>query len=55
MDGFTFEFEDRKEQLETWEWDNVMINHTEDTQGKRLLYIGDSISCGTRGVANEKP
>ena len=54
MDGFTFEFEDRKEQLETWEWDNVMINHTEDTQGKRLLYIGDSISCGTRGVANEK-
>ena len=54
MDGFTFEFEDRKEKLETWEWDNVMINHTEDTQGKRLLYIGDSISCGTRGVANEK-
>ena len=54
MNGFTFEFEDRKEQLETWEWDNVMINHTEDTQSKRLLYIGDSISCGTRGVANEK-
>ncbi len=54
MDKFTFEEYDRKEKLETWEWDRVMINHTEDEKGKRLLYIGDSISCGVRGVVNEK-
>jgi lysophospholipase L1-like esterase len=54
MENFTFEFKDRKENLETWEWDRWMINHTEDKQGKRLLYIGDSISCGIRGVAKEE-
>lgn len=54
MNEYTFEFEERKEKLETWEWDRVMINHTEDEQGKRLLYIGDSISCGIREVAKEK-
>lgn len=54
MNEFTFESEERKEKLETWEWDRVMINHTEDEYGKRLLYIGDSISCGIREVANEK-
>ena len=58
MSEFTYEFEKRTEALETYEWDNVWWEHA-DTEGvPRVLYIGDSISCGTRqratSVANEK-
>lgn len=44
------EFPDRKK-LETYEWDNVWTEHAEKDDVTRVLYIGDSISCGTRGVA----
>lgn len=39
--------------METYEWDNTWIERTEKTSAKRVLYIGDSISCGTRTQANK--
>lgn len=41
---------DRKK-LETFEWDNVWIEHAEKDDITRILYIGDSISVGTRHIA----
>lgn len=38
--------------LEKYEWDNTWIEKTNEINAKRVLYIGDSISCGTRGKAN---
>lgn len=40
-------------QLEVFEWDNVWWEHTENDTAKRVLYIGDSISCGTRRFVTE--
>lgn len=37
--------------LETYEWDNLWIEHANKDDIKRVLYIGDSISCGVRQVA----
>lgn len=37
-------------QYETYEWDNVWIDHAEDLARHRVLYIGDSISCGSRHI-----
>ena len=34
--------------LETYEWDNIWWEQTGNETAKRILYIGDSISCGTR-------
>ena len=51
MGDFTYEIKDRREVLETYEWDNVWIDCANDTEKKRVLYIGDSISCGTRRTA----
>ena len=51
MEEMTYEFEAREHQLETYEWDNVWWEHTEINDLPRVLYIGDSISCGTRRVA----
>lgn len=39
--------------LETYEWDNTWIEKANDIDSKRVLYIGDSISCGTRTFANK--
>lgn len=44
----TYEFEDRKERLERYEWDNVWWERTDMVNAQRVLYIGDSISCATR-------
>jgi len=49
--SFTYEYEDRKIPLETYEWDNTWIDHAADLEHTRVLYIGDSISCGSRMVA----
>ena len=49
--GFTYEKDDIAEKLETFEWDNTWIDHPGDSTKKRILYIGDSISCATRYVA----
>jgi len=39
--------------LETYEWDNTWIEQSNNNVSKRILYIGDSISCGTRTFANK--
>lgn len=54
MSDFTYEYEKRKTPLETYEWDNVWWEHTENTEADRILYIGDSISCATRKALNKK-
>lgn len=42
-------------QLETYEWDKTWIEKTEDISSKRVLYIGDSISCGIREALGSLP
>lgn len=49
---FTYENETIKKRLETYEWDNVWWEKATTENAARVLYIGDSISCGTRGAAN---
>ena len=53
MSMFTYETKNTKTPLETYEWDNVWIEQTEDNTSNRVLYIGDSISCNTRRLATE--
>jgi len=48
MSEFTYETNDTSKKLETMEWDNVWWEQTANTTSKRILYIGDSISCGIR-------
>ena len=48
MSEFTYEEKDTTRKLETLEWDNVWWEQTADQTSKRVLYIGDSISCGIR-------
>lgn len=38
--------------LETYEWDQTWIEHTEDRVSPRVLYIGDSVSIPTREKLN---
>lgn len=54
MSDFTYEFENRNERLETYEWDNVWIDRANVENLNRVFYIGDSISCATRRVATAK-
>ncbi|MBQ2968596.1 MAG: hypothetical protein IJE10_10825 [Clostridia bacterium] len=48
---FTYERENGTEKYEGYEWDNVWIDRAKNLERNRVLYIGDSISCGTRRVA----
>lgn len=48
MNDFTFEYRKNDAQYETFEWDNLWIDHANDKTTKRVLYIGDSISVETR-------
>lgn len=48
MSEFTYETNEVLQKLETMEWDNTWWEQTANTTAKRILYIGDSISCGTR-------
>lgn len=48
MSKFTYELNKTDCPLETFEWDNFWLEHTENTTAKRIFYIGDSISCGIR-------
>lgn len=48
MSSFTYEYENNKEALETFEWDNTWWDHANVEGVPRVLYIGDSISCTTR-------
>lgn len=52
MSNFTYENNDRVTPLETYEWDNVWIQRTDDKKSPRVLYIGDSISCALRVFGN---
>ena len=45
---FTYETKNITKKLETLEWDNVWWEQTANVTTTRILYIGDSISCGTR-------
>ncbi len=51
MSDFTYEHQANACKLETFEWDNVWIDHANDAQMTRVLYVGDSISCGIRRTA----
>ena len=53
MSDFTYEAETCETPLETYEWDNVWWEHADVDGIARVLYIGDSISCGTRKRATE--
>lgn len=52
MSDYTYEARPVDQALETFEWDNNWLEHCENTTSPRVLYIGDSISCATRKVAN---
>lgn len=51
MNDFTYEQEERQAKLETYEWDNVWWEQAADEKRPRILYVGDSISCGIRRYA----
>ncbi len=51
MNDMTYEFETKQYKYEKYEWDNVWWEQTNVQDAARVLYIGDSISCGTRRVA----
>ena len=51
MSDFTYQSAPTKGKYETYEWDNVWLEHANDTETPRVLYIGDSISCGIRRIA----
>lgn len=48
VDGFTYETEKTSYQYETYEWDRTWVHCANDFEKTRVLYIGDSISWGTR-------
>ena len=48
---FTFQSELNGLALEDLEWDNTWWEQAPDKSLPRVLYIGDSISCGTRRQA----
>lgn len=50
MSKFTYQPEN-KNQLETFEWNNLWLDRITDPALPRVLYIGDSISCNTRLAA----
>lgn len=50
MSELTYESMDRNVPLETYEWDNIWIEHADEPDRTRVLYIGDSIS-----VNNKRP
>lgn len=54
MSDFTYETENRSNRYETYEWDDMWIDHANETDRKRAAYIGDSISVGTRRIATAR-
>ena len=50
---FTFQSKRDANVLEMYEWDNTWWEQAPGTDRKRVLYIGDSISCGIRRIATE--
>ena len=54
MSKFTYEEKDPVSKFENFEWDNTWIDHIDDKSLTRVLYIGDSISCGIRRIATSE-
>ena len=54
MSSFTYEKGNICTPLETYEWDNTWIDQANNKDTPRVLYIGDSISCGIRRIATER-
>lgn len=54
MSEFTYEQGTTDYKLETYEWDNTWIEQSNDANAARVLYVGDSISCGVRRIATER-
>lgn len=54
MGNMTYEFKDNETVLETYEWDNTWIDHANDKDTPRVLYIGDSISYATRRIVTDR-
>ena len=54
MSNFTYEEKKTSNKYETYEWDNTWLEHINDGDVKRVMYIGDSISCGIRRIATAK-
>ena len=53
MSNFTYEKDNVRCTLETYEWDNVWWERTDRADAPRVLYIGDSISCSVLRRANK--
>ncbi|MBQ2236715.1 MAG: SGNH/GDSL hydrolase family protein [Clostridia bacterium] len=53
MSEFTYQEKPTHSRLETYEWDNTWWEKTAENDKRRVLYIGDSISCGTRRFCNQ--
>ena len=54
MERFTYEdVKPQNQKLETYECDNIWWEHAPDIEKKRVLIIGDSITCGYRDVVNK--
>lgn len=45
-------YQKRPPVYESMEWDNTWIHRSELADAPRILYVGDSISLGTRSIAN---
>lgn len=54
MSDFTYETENRLNKYETYEWDDMWIEHANEIGRKRAAYIGDSVSVGTRRIATAR-
>ena len=48
MEKYTYETTTLQQRLETYEWDSTWIELANREHDHRILYIGDSISCGIR-------
>lgn len=53
MKSFTYENDNSKDVYEKYEWDNTWIEHANGSNARRVLYIGDSISCQIRQHATK--
>ena len=53
MENYTYEAAEQLQKYETYEWDSTWIDHAKTASDNRVLYIGDSISCGVRPITNK--
>lgn len=51
---YTYETKDTTNKIETFEWDDIWLEHADDNVKPRVMIIGDSISCGYRKMITEE-